>query len=289
MNSIYVHLNPKTLSFSNTLKDSDYVYTDLPEFANISIKQTKKFLNTDPIVITNDIVNEFFKEEINQFFTICKSGFPSFANDPFWLTTLLRLYVVFLYSKKFNLTEFIHLEYDNLIYSDLKQLKTLPSSLYFTRVGPFCSSAGFVYCNSLENFEQFISRLIKLFNKGEKTVCQFTQYSHLSEMILIDLIYSHTTGVIDYLPILPVAPGNDNFEKIDAVFDCASYGQYLGGTNNGDGKGWHGQHHYIGQQISNKNIEVLFDKTPYIIYNNKKIPILNLHIHSKKLENFIEK
>ena len=273
MNSIYVHLNPKTLSFSKDLKDSDYVYTDLPEFANISINQTKKYLGVNPIIITNDTINEYFKDEVDQFFNICKSGFPSFANDPFWLTTLLRLYVVFLYSKKFNLTEFIHLEYDNLIYSELKQLKKLKPGLYFTRVGPFCSSAGFVYCNSLEKFEQFIDRLTKLFKKGEKTVSQFTQYDHLSEMILIDLIHNHTAGIVEYLPILPLAPGNDNYDEIEAVFDCASYGQYLGGTNNGNGKGWYGQHHYIGQQISNKSIEVLFDKTPYIIYNNKKIPI----------------
>jgi hypothetical protein len=288
MTAIYTHLRPDQFTFSDEFNHSDYVYKGVPEYANLSINQTKHFLQTQPILIENEIVNKEYASEVNEFFLLCKQNFPSFYKDPFWFLTLARLYIVYLYCKKHNITKFIHLEYDNLIYSDLKVLDPLPSSIYFTRVGPFCSSAGFVYCNSLDHFEKFINKVIQLIKKGEKTIRTFTQYDHLSEMIMIDLIHTHTTDVMSYLPILPFGTGNDNFDKLNVLFDGASYGQFLGGTNNGHDKGWYGTHQYVGVEIAQKTLEVTFeDKAPYVVFDNKKIPILNLHVHSKKLEKFI--
>lgn len=287
MKSVYAHLSPDKFSFSKELNHSNYTYTDVPDYANYSFDQTEKLLKNKPVLLTNHNIIDEFAEEINSFYKLCKSGFPSFYQDPFWLTTLLRLYIVYLYTSKNKINEFIHLEYDNLIYSDLKVLQILPKSIYFTRVGPYCSSAGFVYCNSLEHFEKFINRLIQLLKKGEKIVRTFTQYDHLSEMILIDLIQTHTKDVMNYLPILPTGTGNDNFDKLQVLFDGASYGQYLGGTNNGHDKGWYGLHQYVGQSIHNKTIQINFDKQPYVFFEGKQIPIHNLHIHSKRLKDFI--
>ena len=286
MQSIYVHLDPTKFDFSNELTFSDYTFNKIPDYAHVSFKQTKHFLNEEPIILTNDNITEF-SSDINHFFIKCKNGFPSFYKDTFWLLTLLRLYVVFLYAKKNNINEFIHLEYDNLIYNDLTILKCLPPSTYFTRVGPYCSSAGFMYCNSIEHFSKFIEKVEQIICKGEKHARQFTAYDHLSEMILIDLIYENTKNIIDYLPILPFGKGSDNFDLLGILFDGASYGQYIGGTNNGDGKGWTGRHHYTGCAIQDNNIQVIFDKVPSIVFNNKKIPIANLHIHSKKLTDYI--
>ena len=287
MNAIYTHISPNKLPFSNKLTFSNYTFNEIPEYAKYSFEQSKKYLNTDSIILSDDFVNNEIKQESIEFFNLCKKGFPSFYKDPFWFTTLFRLYVLFLYCKKNNINEFIHLEYDNLIYSDLSILKTLPPSIYFTRVGPFCSSAGFVYCNSLENFEKFINKIQQLIQKGELFVSRFTRYDHLSEMIMIDLIYENSKSVIDYLPILPYGIGSDNFDKLGVLFDGASYGQYLGGPNGKPGKGHHEQHHYIGQQIGAGNIQVDFVKTPFVVYNGKQIPIHNLHIHSKNLKAFV--
>lgn len=287
MKSIYVHLRPDEFSFSSELKHSNYVYADTPNYAFTSINQTEKFLKEKAVLLTNNEVNNLFETEVKEFFNLCKENFPSFYKDPFWFLTLARLYVVYLYCKKENILEFIHLEYDNLIYSDLQELKKLPPSLYFTRVGPYCSSAGFVYCNSLKHFEKFINKLTQLVKKGENVVKKFTQYDHLSEMIMIDLIHSHTTDTIEYLPILPFGVGSDNFDKLNVLFDGASYGQYLGGTNNGHEKGWYGTHQYVGREIANRTINVIFEnEKPFVVFDDKSIPILNLHIHSKKLNQF---
>ena len=289
MKSIYAHLSPDKFTFSKELKFSHFTCSGIPEYAKYSFEQTEHFLKEQPIVLTNSDIDSEYTSEINEFFLLCKKGFPSFSDDPFWLTTLLRLYVVYLYVQKHNIQEFIHLEYDNLIFSDLKELKQLPKSVYFTRVGPFQSSAGFVFCNSIEHFEKFINKLKQLLEKGESFVQRFTQYDQLSEMILIDLIHTHTKDVMDYLPILPDGVGCDNFDKLRVLFDGASYGQYLGGTNKQDNKGWFGMHHYIGREINNKTIQVVFEDKPYVITHNKKIPLTNLHVHSKKLEQYIIK
>lgn len=286
MNSIYTHLSPDKFSFAKELSYSNYTFSKIPDYAEHSFKQTEFYLKEPPFVVTNEYIDIFY-DEINDFYNLCKIGFPSFYKDTFWLMTLIRLYITFLYAKKNNIEEFLHLEYDNLIYSDLTLLKQLPKSVYFTRVGPFCSSAGFVYCNSLLHFEKFIYKIQSLLKKGEKNVRLFTQYDHLSEMIFIDLIQTHSQGIIDYLPILPFGIGDDNFAKLQVLFDGASYGQYLGGTNNGDKEGYYGLHHYIGQQIHNKKIDIFFDKVPFVKVSNNNIPILNLHIHSKNLKKFI--
>jgi len=286
MQSIYVHLNPASFPFSKELNFSNYTFNEIPEYATVGFEQTKKLLKHNSILLTNNDIIEF-ENNITDFFNICKKGFPSFYKDTFWLLTLLRLYVVNLYVNKNNITEFIHLEYDNLIYSDLSVLKQLTPSVYFTRVGPCCSSAGFMYCNSLDHFNKFIDKIKQLLGKGENFVKQFTEYEHLSEMILIDLIYEHTKNIIDYLPILPFGKGSDNFDKLQVLFDGASYGQYIGGTNNGDGKGWTGRHHYTGCAIQDNIIKVIYDRVPYVMFNGKQIPILNLHIHSKKLKEYL--
>jgi hypothetical protein len=287
LKAIYAHLSPDKFSFSNELELSKYTFSDLPEYAKLSLAQSEKFLGQKSILLTNENISEESHKKLNDFYELCKQYFPSFYRDTFWLLTLIRLYVVYLYCEENNINEFIHLEYDNLIYSDLKILKKLPSSIYFTRVGPYCSSAGFVYCNNLQSFAKFINKLKQLITKGEQVVRQFTPYPHLSEMIMLDLIYTHSKDTINYLPVLPEGIGSDNFNTLDVLFDGASYGQYLGGTNNGDKSGWTGKHHYIGSSIEDKKIEVFFDKVPYCIYNGKKINIYNLHIHSKNLKNFI--
>lgn len=287
---IYVHIDPTALIFSKELVQSSYTFSKLPDYAYISINQTKKIAKTEPIVITNNYVTAHFSEQINEFYELCKHGMPSFYRDTFWLTTLLRLYIVYLYCQKNNINTFIHLEYDNLIYSDFQKLNSLESNIYFTKVGELYSSAGFIFCNNLQKFKTFIDKLKELLKKGENVIRQFTPESFLSEMVLIDLIGKHTTGVIGYLPTLPFKPADDNFKILESVFDGASYGQYLGGTNNGNDPGWAGQHHYVGRELLNQNIKVIFDKSnkkPLIKYQGNTITIENLHIHSKKLSQFI--
>lgn len=92
------------------------------------------------------------------------------------------------------------------------------------------------------------------------------------------------------LPILPYGANRyaRDCHHFQGVFDPSSYGQFLGGTANGDGPGWFGVHQEIGQLISIGEIKVVFeDKKPWLIYAGERIPIFNLHVHSKRMEQFL--
>jgi hypothetical protein len=288
MDSIFVHISPSKLPFYSGMSFDRYTFSKIPEYANISFDQCEKFLNKKSIIISDEYIHDIMLDEIIDFYDLCKNKFPSHANDAFWFSTLLRLFIVSNYCSKYNIDKFIHLEYDNLIYSDLKVLDNLDDGLYFTRVGPYFSSAGFVYCNNLNKFNLFLLKMVQLLNKGEDTIRKYVPHHLISEMMMISLIKENTSNVIDYLPILPHGIGSDNFDKLNVLFDGASYGQYIGGTNNGHNSGWAGEHHYIGKLILDGILKIKFENhKPYAIINENIYDILNLHIHSKKLINYV--
>ena len=85
------------------------------------------------------------------------------------------------------------------------------------------------------------------------------------------------------LPSLPFGEQSQNFGQFNMLFDPASYGQFLGGTNNGHPQGYTEPAHFIGSQIISKQIEVVFDKKPFVIYEGKQVPLYNLHLHNKQV------
>jgi hypothetical protein len=287
MKAILIHLSPHNLPINGQMICDKYVYNTLPSYANICVNQCTKYFH-DPVVIDNQYVIEHMRDDIKNLYDICLIKYPTQSSNAFWFTTMARLFVLYHYCKHNSINEFIHLEYDNLIYSEMNELKKLKPSLYFTSVGPYIGSAGFVYCNSLSHLEKFIVHLTKLINTGEQILYNDNIVPHflpVSEMVMIDLIYRGTQNVIEYLPTLPLGVGSNHFNELGILFDGASYGQYIGGTNNGHSKGFCDPNHYVGQNISNNTINVLFqNKKPYTSYNGKLIPIVNLHIHSKQLE-----
>lgn len=286
MKVILIHLSPHKLPINDRML-YDYTYDELPTYANICIDQCKKYL-CDPIIVDDQYVTKYMQHDIQKLYTICKEKYPSQSTNAFWFTTLIRLFVLYHFCKRNNINEFIHMEYDNLIYSDMMMLKKLQPSVYFTRVGPHISSAGFVYCNSLIHLDHFISKLIKLLHTDEQLIYAnniVPYFMPISEMVMIDLIYRGTQNIVDYLPTSPFQIGDDHFNDLEILFDGASYGQYIGGTNNGHPKGFCDSNHYVGKNIIDNNIKIIFEnQKPYALYDNKLIPIANLHIHSKQLE-----
>lgn len=270
---IYVHLDFSKYSFSSKLDKNSFVCTELPDYASISISQSKKYF--EEVVVLD---SSFYKEEVEEFYNLCEVKFPSYSKDPFWFFTLARLYILLRHVKDTSITRFIHMEYDNLLYSDGKCLSDIPEGIYFTKVGPFIGSAGFVYCNSLSSVDIFLSSLVSLLSKGEGFLSNEISSSHLYEMEMID--YLKQKGDCDYLPLFPE---DDYYNICNHVFDGASYGQYLGGTNNGHEKGWFGTHHYVGGKLSKDKIKIFYNKAPYIIQDNVKVNIFNLHLHNKKI------
>ena len=115
----------------------------------------------------------------------------------------------------------------------------------------------------------------------------------VNEMSLLHVL--SLQGHFNKFPILPDA-------KHRYVFDPGSYGQYLGGTNNGHTPGFTDHKHIIGREIIGENITPHFNeehKKPFVFKqplqaaeafvqpSPEKYELFNLHVHSKKLEKFV--
>jgi len=269
---IYVHLNYNKFSFSKDLVEYNHVYGELPEYAIHSINQSKKLF--DDVIILTDEDN---KDDIESFYKMCSITYPHFSKNSFWFFTLARLFCVFNYVVKNKIEKFIHLEYDNLIYYNDNCLNNLPNGVYFTQVGPKIGSAGFLYSNSLIATNNFLLSLIKLIQMGEDFLANEIKSVHLYEMEMIDFL-----NINKFCQYLPLFPDDNYFDICKKVFDGASYGQYLGGTNNGDPAGWFGTHHHVGNKLQKNEIEITFHDKPYLKQNNEIFEIFNLHLHNKK-------
>ena len=118
---------------------------------------------------------------------------------------------------------------------------------------------------------QFFNWLLSTHN--EESLMRHVQ-DHVSEMSLLHMALKEQ--IVVGLPILPHQ--NDTI-----VFDPGSYGQFLGGTNNGHSSGFTDAQHFIGEAINSGDLNIVFDSEPSV----NGVKIFNLHIHSKNLKDFI--
>jgi hypothetical protein len=113
-------------------------------------------------------------------------------------------------------------------------------------------------------------------------------------------IIKQKTGLIKNFPIFIVTNNLTNEQKYVSensvsfpfIFDAAAIGQYLGGVDPrnapGDTRGFINETCVI--KYNNYNIwfeDVNGIKKPFIQIGDKKVPIFNLHIHSKNLNEFV--
>jgi hypothetical protein len=108
------------------------------------------------------------------------------------------------------------------------------------------------------------------------------------------------TCLIENFPIFKTDETNDefkfvtkNYDVFKFIFDGAAIGQYLGGVDPrntpGDTRGFvnetcivkYDQYEFLWKWKHGENI-----KRPFLLHNGEEIPIFNLHIHSKNLNDF---
>jgi hypothetical protein len=217
----------------------------------------------------------------------------------FWIKTTERFFFIENICTSKKLKNIIHIESDNLIYENLnkfsislKKFKILfnvanhrwcvPNIIYFRSYKEIKLLASFIYNKNkfffLKNNLNDQELCIQYFEKYKSS--QITNFPIVSKQVNVKIEYKKK--IFFY----------KNFKIFNGIFDPAPIGQFLDGVDNNI--------HEIKGSYLNKNsiydvekLNINFIKTkkvkkPYIILKNKKkIPILNLHIHSKNLRNFI--
>tara|TARA_Y100000385_G_scaffold25941_1_gene24738 strand:- start:1 stop:861 length:861 start_codon:yes stop_codon:yes gene_type:complete len=195
----------------------------------------------------------------------------------FWINTSKRLFLLYEYIKINNLKNVIHLENDVLLYTKMNY--SFKEKIYITMDSKSRCIPGIIYIPKYELLTNLIENW--KFNKNDMTnMCNF---------------YLNNRDIVNTFPIIDNSIEkcmyNENFNEFKSIFDGAAIGQYIGGVDprnkRGDTTGF-----------VNETCEIKYDKYtfkwlkkendyfPYIDINGKLIPINNLHIHCKQLENF---
>jgi len=207
-----------------------------------------------------------------------------FKNDPnqLWRTSIFRIFLIRDAIKYLGIDFCYHFDSDVLMFQSSSTFEHLISDfdgLYITPCNSDELVFGFSRFGGTEKIDEICSILCDIVFDEEKQ----RRYSvgMPNEMQLMCGIFKERPDLIQKLTTLP-------FNNEELVFDPSSYGQYFGGTHQGHGPGWYGNHHDIGKQIGEGTINpIMVDKKPYVEYNGKNYPIVNLHIHSKNTRQFL--
>jgi hypothetical protein len=268
------------------------------EYLIENLEQLLKFNNQISVIIDkefnhflekyhhNSNVKIIFSEEFDLTDFEKNNKLDIFFRNGFWKLTSKRLFVLYQYLKKYNLSHVIHLENDVLFYENGKELmkKLKLDKLYLTLDAPNRVIPGIIY---IPNYT-YLSDLILNY-----------QY-HLNDMMNMTLFYYRNQNKIETFPLMGKNESYNyedlftkNFNQFYGIFDGAAIGQYLGGIDprnkSGDTTGFINEtckikyNHY--KFIWKRNQDNL--NLPYIVIDGEVFKIYNLHIHSKNLKKFI--
>ena len=243
------------------------------------------FVENDIFVIDKD---KYFSEDINIFEMLYTRG-----KDDFWTITSTRLFYLKEYITKMRLENVYHLENDVLLYHSLWDLNPVFRSLYqniaITFGGPNKAMTGLMFIrkpSALAHLTDFILNLMK--TRRLNDIKRDYDMDMVNEMTLMRAYSKEYPERMIPLPTLPFGDWSLNYDKFNSIFDPASWGQYVGGTQS-DPPGAKPDDHYIGLLLrQHPEYDVVWHeekkgKVPYFKYDGQEIKINNLHIHSKNL------
>ncbi len=206
-----------------------------------------------------------------------KSNLDKHFRGGFWNNASKRLFILHEYMKQQGLKNVIHLENDVLLYSDMNF--DLDEKIYITMDAVSRCIPGIIYIPNHSLFD----KLIDEYDYSKHDMDNLAIFYHKHRDIV------NTFPIIDNSAVKSIY--NQEFERFNSIFDGAAIGQYLGGVDPrnipGDTTG------FINETcvIKYNNYQFKWIKKgeyylPHISINDHWVQINNLHIHSKRLDQF---
>ena len=236
----------------------------------------------------------FYSDKIKKF-----EDLYNWPSDHFWAITTTRLIYIESLIERHGLTNVYHFENDVLLYYNLKdhheKFQKLYKHMAITPGRQDRNMTGFMFIKnwkSLFMMTQFFIDILKM--HGLEKLREIYKTDMVHEMSLMKM-YEVEKGLkyLSYLPILPFGEQASEYDIFNSIFDPASWGQFVGGTQE-EGPGAKPEELYISQLlIANPDYTVIWKKDdedrkiPYFKYGNNEIKINNLHIHSKNLSKYM--
>jgi hypothetical protein len=208
--------------------------------------------------------------------------------DFFWRFSTERLYVIDDYLQMQNLKDIVHIETDVLLYQDLEIIIPTLKNYNFACVR--------------DSDSRVIGSIIFIKNNEVSKRMSSIASEHINENDMV--VLHHIEKKMVNTLCLPTGDKDNYKDDLKYIFDGASIGQFLGGIDpRNEPKKIKSFINKI-KKIFNKKEDIAFvnkdsnlnvseweikwvNNKPYKKINSFLIPIVNLHIHSKNLKQFI--
>jgi hypothetical protein len=223
--------------------------------------------------------------------------------DGFWLYTSERFYAIESFLEACGLRHVIHLENDVMLYMDLERYlpafrracphvgltmdsdnRCVPGILYFRDRESLCVMNDFVVRNALRTTKNDMGALAQFMNRAPAGSC--------SALPVIPPVYRQLHALANREGESGKNAWYDEaYATFEGVFDAAALGQFLGGIepriSTGDTRG------FINETAvyDPRNLGIFWKseaglRRPFGTVDGVEFPIFNLHVHSKRLEDF---
>ena len=210
--------------------------------------------------------------------------------NPLWNTSMARIFAINDLANYLNIgDDIIHFDADVLIYDDFNNYKNkfdLLKGLHITQTNSDELIFGFSYINDMTIYEKICNAIYKkLFgsqNIAEKSNSE-TKNFNFNEMRVLREVEAENKGYIFPITSVPT-------KKEDIIFDPLDIGYFLGGQDKYENVPTIDSRNYLGKYIlndkSNSRIEFI-NKKPFLISHGIQNKIFNIHVHNKKLINYL--
>lgn len=282
---------------------------NLPPHLDYCIRQYQLF-NDGPIYFLTDALNFPDLARYDQVIPVAIQDYASdkiarfnalYERGPldFWTVAITRLIYIENFLAAHDLRHVCHFENDVLIYFPVADyhhvFKRLYPNLAITPCGPSMCVTGFMYIDNAQALVDMTDFFIEILEQlGIEGTKKRYSLNMVHEMGLIRAYGIEAGERLAHLPILPFGELSQHYEDFGAIFDPASWGQFVGGSRL-EGPGVKPDDHYIGQLLLDHPEYGVRWRTedglrmPYFVYDGNWIKINNLHIHSKNLMAFMSR
>ena len=188
---------------------------------------------------------------------------------------VVTAYIYFM--KKFNVENIVHLENDVMVFENIDNVSFHNRSKILL---------------TIDNPDRCIPSIMFIPNNRilEKSMECFQ--SHKNDMENWAISYKKNPDLIDTLPI---GISCKNHPLYGAIFDAAAIGQYLGGIDPRNTSPGNVTIGFINETCLVDYSKFLFvwkanrdgHFCPFVVIHNKEYPVINLHVHSKNLKQFM--
>ena len=206
--------------------------------------------------------------------------------DNFVQGTSERLFLLAAYLKESNIKNVWHIENDNLIYNKFEIIEHHLSTDKITccYMNNKHTVWNLVFIPDPSLLYTAMEWYAYMLSKGNEWLCKTYDLEMAHEMTIMRQYED-----LSFFPSLPIQEGTIE----GYYFDPASYGQYIGGTNNGHPPGFRDTvNHDIGRSFGTLWTDAYFNeemKRPFVVspdteklqHIKNAYPLFNLHVHNK--------